>query len=172
MIFEGKNPGKASLSTSSFSINLNDGEGTEITAPSINKIVNIENSINKIKYENREVGNPELEAYITQDKNIFNNKYILIFKASDKTTGIKSIKIKEGRRDWKEIESPYLLQDQSRHSDISLQAMNYSGAGVMVNIARVPYDWKYFAKVTGIIVAVIIALLLILIIKKRNAKKK
>lgn len=171
LVFETKTKGEAVFSSDIFSLNLNDGLGTEIKAPAIDSsIVTINNTINHSKYESKIDSSPELEAYITRDPNISNNKYILIFKATDKETGIKSVKIKEGRTDWKEIESPYVLKDQSRHSYITVQAMNFNGAGVIVNIDKIPYDLEQFIDIFIIFVSILILCILIFI-KKKYAKK-
>jgi hypothetical protein len=169
LVFETKKSGLVDFSTSTFSFNLNDGQGTETEALPANIAINISNTINQVKYENKEDDNPELEAYITRDPNIFNNRYVLIFRATDKETGIKSVMIKEGIRDWKEIESPYLLKDQSRHSEIILKATNFSDRSVFVNIDQIPYNWKLLIK---ILIAILVIALGSLILKKIYAKKK
>jgi hypothetical protein len=171
LVFEAKNPGQIDFSTSTFSLNLNDGLGTEIQAPSAFISVKVGDFSNIFKYIADDNEIPELEAYVTRDPNIYNNKYVLVFKAYDRGTGIKSVMIKEGRSNWKEIESPYLLHDQSRHSTISLQAINFSGAGVSINIDGIPYDWKLLIKVASVIITIIIALS-VLILKKKYANKK
>ncbi len=172
LIFETKKPGLAEFSSSKLSLNLNDGFGTEIKISPINTSINVLNYINEYKYEiSDEHSSPELEAYITRDPNIFNNKYVLIFKASDKGSGIKSVTIKEGRRKWKEIESPYQLKDQSRHSQINLQAINYSGSGIIINIDKIPYNKKEIAKILVIISGAII-LFIFLGRKLHKIKKK
>jgi hypothetical protein len=171
LVFESKESGIVEFSTSSFSLNLNDGKGSEINAPNTFTHINIDNVVNKTTYQNTKKGTPKLEAYVTRDPSIHNNKYILIFNATDKETGIKNVKIKEGRRDWHEIESPYLLKDQSRHSSITLQAMNYSGGGVVVNIDKIPYEIDLIHYVVGIII-LIIFIFIIIKIKKIYVKNK
>ncbi len=172
LVFEAEShPGPVNFSTSIFPLYLSDGLGTEIDAPSAYSSINIGDFTDSSKYVNNSSGTPELEAYVTRDPNIFNDKYTLVFKAFDKETGIKSVMIKEGRRDWKEIESPYLLRDQSRHSMISLQAINFSGAGVSMNFNEIPYDWKPFARIASVIIIILI-LLLVLIIRRRYVNKR
>ncbi len=170
LVFETRKSGSVDFSTSTFSLYKNDGMGTEIKILPILKSIKINNIINKVRFENKNHQAPDLEAFIVQDQNIFNNKYTLIFKAIDKGTGIKSVMIKEGRRDWKEIESPYLLKDQARHSNITLQAINFSGAGTIINIDKIPYNWRFLSQI--IIVIVIIIVSSILIFKKIHGKKK
>ncbi len=170
LVFETRKPGLVDFSTSTFSLYKNDGLGTEIKILPILKSIKINNIINKVRFENKNHQAPDLEAFIVRDQNIFNNKYTLIFKASDKETGIKSVMIKEGRRDWKEIESPYLLKDQSRHSNITLQAINFSGAGTILSINKIPYNWRFLSQT--IIVIIIIIFSTIFIFKKIYGKKK
>jgi len=171
LVFEPKSKGMVEFSTSIFSLNLHDGLGTEISSPAISSAVEVNDFVHTIKYEGEKDHNPQIEAYITHDPNIYNNKYVLVFKASDKGTGIKSVKIKEGRHGWTEIESPYLLKDQSRHSPITLQAMNYGGSGIIINIDKIPYDWGRITDILMVIISIIFILGLI-IIKKRHVKNK
>ncbi|MFA6251402.1 MAG: cohesin domain-containing protein [Candidatus Paceibacterota bacterium] len=168
LVFEASKPGDADIITTTFVLNLNDGQGTEILVSPVHNSINIGNFVNNFKYENNTKKAPELEAYITRDPNIYNNKYILIFLANDKTTGIKNVMIKEGKRDWKEIESPYLLEDQSRHSLITLQATNFSGLSTVRNIDKIPYRWGILVP----ILVVIIVVISIFIIKKKYVHKK
>lgn len=170
LIFEVESSGSFDLSTSEFLLNLNDGLGTEVKIPPFKHKIIIEKFTRKIKYKSEEYGTPELVTYITRDPNIFNNKYTLIFKAFDKEVGIKNVKIKEGRKDWKEIESPYLLRDQSRHSKITLQATNFSGAGIIVNIDSIPYDWGYLLNMIIVIIAMLTIIIIIMIKKYVNKK--
>ena len=170
LVFEAKTKSEIHFSSSVFSLSKHDGLGTEIQAPSVDCKIIISDVFNHYNYENSVASDPELEAYIINDININNNKYTLIFKATDKETGIKSVKIKEGQNDWKEIESPYTLLDQSRHSDITLQAMNFSGSGIIVNINGEPYDREFL--VVSLFLIILILVLLFLIIKRIYNKKK
>jgi hypothetical protein len=171
LVFETKKPDQVNFYTSPFTLNKNDGQGTEFQVDPISSSIKVENFINRYKYENNSGGTPELEAFISRDKNIFDNKYTLFFKASDKETGIKSVMIKEGRSNWEEVESPYLLRDQSRHSQITVQALNFSGASIIVNIDKIPYNWNLLTKLILLVIISIVGLI-ILIIKKNHANKK
>lgn len=169
LVFEANKPGQVNFSTSSFYLNLNNGLGTETRSPITHSSINIGDFTNKIIYENKTETKPELVAYIVRDDSIYNNKYALVFNATDKETGIKSIMIKEGGREWKEVSSPYLLKDQSRHSNIVLQATNFSGVSTTINIDVIPYDWKSLIQAS--LIAIIVIVLLVLIIKKRYDHK-
>jgi len=88
---------------------------------------------------------------------------VIIFEAKDKGTGIKNVLIKEGNGEWKEATSPYLLEDQTRHSIITIQAINYSGSGVSINIDALPYS-KFLFK--NVLVFVFVLIFVLFIIKK------
>lgn len=169
LVFETKKPDQINFYTSLFTLNKNDGLGTEFQVIPISSSVKVTNFINRYKYENNSGGTPELEAFISRDQNIFDNKYTLFFKASDKETGIKSVMIKEGMANWKEVESPYLLRDQSRHSQITVQAINFSGASIIVNIDKIPYNWELLTKLILLVIISIVSSI-ILIIKKNHEK--
>ena len=77
--------------------------------------------------------------------------------------------IKEGNRDWKEIKSPYLLEDQTRHSMIALEAVNFSGASIVLVINPIPYT--LFAK-DNIVLLIVLIIVVFFIIKKIYDSKK
>lgn len=166
LVFEAKNSGKFNFSTNQFYLNLNDGLGSEISAPPTSLSLFIDNFKYRIKYEGEEVGTPMLDAYIVRDPNIYDNKYVLIFRAIDKDSGIKNVLIKEGLRGWREVVSPYLLLDQSRHSDISLQANNNKGVSVIMMINKIPIDYRY------LVIVISILIILFLIYEKRSLNNK
>lgn len=166
LVFQTKKVGQVDFSTTLFYLNLNDGLGTVIQAEPAYLSLNIDNFINNDIYENVGVGGPELEAYVTRDPNIYNNKYILVFRAYDKESGIKNVILKEGWGSWQEIKSPYLLHDQARHSDISLQATSNSGGSLIIKIDKIPYDWRF------IIVFLVLLILVIYIWEKRRVERK
>jgi hypothetical protein len=67
------------------------------------------------------------EIKISQDPNIFGGKYFIVFSTTDKQTGIDHYEVKEGKRNWKRAESPYLLEDQSLKSIIKVKAVDKAG---------------------------------------------
>jgi len=169
LVFEPTKEGNPEVTSSQFYTTLNDGLGTiDNIEPSSVKL-SVQNYSKKILYKTDNDVTPELSAYITRDPNLFNNQYVLIFDAKDRQTGIKEVLIKEGKRSWKKIESPYLLGDQTRHSIITLQAINYSGSGIAINIDPLPYNLYSVQNVSIVIVFLII---LVFIIKKVYEKYK
>jgi len=169
LVFEAKKEGSIYLSSLKTYTTLNDGLGTIDNILDHNIPLTIQNNYSSFVYKTPGDVSPELSAYITRDPNLFDDKYTLIFDAKDHQTGIKEVLIKEGKRNWKKIESPYLLEDQSRHSIITLQATNYSDSSIVMNIEGLPY--KIFT-VTNIIIAILSVIILLFIAKKVYEKYK
>lgn len=170
LVFQSTSPGKAYFSTINTSLNLNDGLGTEIKPTPAYLSIEVVDRPDNSQYTSTDESIPFLEANVIQDPNIYNGKYVLIFSASDKGSGVKNVMIKEGRRDWKVIESPYLLTNQSRINDISLVAVSYAGSAVSLYIPGIPYDWKSLIIVISI--TIIMVLCFYIFAKKKYAKKK
>jgi len=163
LVFEGEKPGVSSFSTSIFNLNLNNGEGTSITAQPSNGIIKIGDFVNNQKYNDKQNSLPTLDAYVIRDPNVYNNKYVLIFKAFDKSTGIKYVEIKEGNKSWVVVkDSPYLLKDQSRRSTIYVQAMNNQGASVVKTIEPIPY---HFFTTFNIFVVIFVIIILAIVVR-------
>lgn len=167
-VFESIKAGEILITTPPFTISLNDGLGTTQHIPAVTTKINIQNKSNKVVYEGSKESTPEIEAYITKDPNLFDNKYTLIFKAVDRGSGIKEVLIKEGSRGWKKINSPYVLEDQTRHSIIVLQASNYYGSTIVTTIEPIKFKFSLI----DYLIFVIILIILFVIIKKKYVNKK
>ncbi len=90
---------------------------------------------------------PELfEIKIYKDPLIFDGKYFIVFTTSDKQTGLDYFEIKEGERNWKRAESPYLLEDRELRSIIKVKAVDKSGneriAEHIPEIFKKPFSWQ------------------------------
>lgn len=172
LVFMAKNPSTSIISSSNAYVTLNDGLGTVVNIPNSDISLLIENRQNPYIYKTTNDVTPEIDAYVIRDPNLFNNKYTLVFDAKDRQTGIKEVLVKEGRRDWKKAESPYLLEDQSRHSLIAIQATNYSDASVSMSIEGIPRKLISPLSVSIVLFVLIILLLVVRkIYKLRNIKK-
>ena len=96
------------------------------------------------------------EIEIHQEPTIFEGKYFIIFSTTDKQTGIDYYQVKEGKRDWKKVESPYLLEDQNLKSTIKVKAVDKAGnEGIAEYIpSKKPFPWRTIILIvagTGII---------------------
>ncbi len=113
---------------------LNDGFGTPAKLTTKEAIITILSGIPETPQKEwqeeleKDIFPPELfEIEIHQDPSIFEGKYFLVFSTNDKQTGIDYYEIKEGKRDWKRAESPYLLEDQGLRSIIEVRALDKAG---------------------------------------------
>jgi hypothetical protein len=170
LFFKSNRAGEILFTTSDFTLNKNDGYGTEVIAPAISLSMVVNNQ-EYIEEENIEIQNdslPQIEASIVQDINLYNNKHVLIFEAKDKENGIDKVLIKEGNKNWKEIKSPYLLKDQSRQSIIVLKAINHSGQSTLISIDGLPKvnNWTNYIEFIFVIVFIIFIIYI-----KRKLKK-
>ena len=135
IFFEAKRDGIANLRFSEESqVLLNDGLGTLAkltTKGAVFTILPEKLEISKNEWqEELEKDNilPEsFEIEIHQTPAIFEGKYFIIFSTTDKQTGIDYYEVKEGKKDWKKGESPYLLDDQGLKSIIKVKAIDKAG---------------------------------------------
>jgi hypothetical protein len=89
---------------------------------------------------------------ISQNSNVYNGEYFLIFSTTDKGSGMAYYQVLEtpagagmGQNPtWVTATSPYLLQDQSLSSDIYVRAVNNAGNAIIVKVpARHPASpWR------------------------------
>ncbi len=114
---------------------LNDGLGTPtklITKGAVFTILSEEVKPPKDEWQEeleKDIIPPEpFEIEIHQDSTIFEEKYFIIFSTTDKQTGIDRYEVKEGKKDWQEASSPYLLEDQSLQSIIKVKAVDKAGS--------------------------------------------
>jgi len=113
---------------------LNDGLGTEadlkLGEAQYKILKEKEKSPEKVleKKLNEDKTPPEpFEILVLKDPQIFEGKYFIIFNTQDKQTGIDHYEVKEGDKDWKIAESPYLLEDQKLQSIIKVKAVDKAG---------------------------------------------
>jgi len=112
---------------------LNDGFGTKAKLTTQGAIFKILSEPGTLKDEWQEVIEednipPEpFKIEVHQEPLIFEGKYFIIFSTTDKQTGLDYYEVKEGEREWKEVESPYLLEDQALQSIIKVRAVDKAG---------------------------------------------
>jgi len=94
------------------------------------------------------------EIKISQDPNIFGGKYFIVFSTTDKQTGIDHYEVKEGKKNWKRTESPYLLEDQSLKSIIKVKAVDKAGNERIVEYLppQKPFPWWIAILFGGLII--------------------
>lgn len=128
MIFETYGEGSGTLSFPDVELYKNDGLGGIADV----KVENYDFTISSTKGTSQGL---EIDIYppesftpiIGNNEYIFDGKYFLAFHTQDKQTGVAYYEVKEGRRSWERVESPYLLHDQSLRSVIWVKAVDYAG---------------------------------------------
>lgn len=126
-----KTTGNLSINLFDLSIYKNDGAGTE--EKDSNKKLNISARELMSGEKNTKITlidkiSPEkFDVKLIQDKNIEDGKYVLIFEATDKGTGIKTYEVLEGKKLFKQVDSPYVLKNQRINERIYVKAIDYEG---------------------------------------------
>ena len=134
---------------------LNDGFGTPAELKTQEGVFNILSGVPETlkeewqeELEKDKISPEPFEIKVSQDPAIFDNKYFITFSTTDKQTGVDYYEVKEGERDWKRIESPYLLEDQTLTSIIKVKAVDKAGNEQIAEQLplRKPIPWqKIFA---------------------------
>ena len=116
---------------------------------------------------------------IARSPNAFNNNYFLIFTTQDKGSGIDHYEVQEilsnqpSLEDWKNADSPHLLEDQGLRKYIFVKAVDRAGnekiAGLKPRFQI--YPW-WFSWLIGVLVILILLLLVFVIIKTIGRKKE
>lgn len=159
---------------------LNDGQGTatpvELASYNLNISVQAPEQ-NVIAVETRDTEAPEkFDPLITRSQDLAGNKYVLIFYAQDKGSGIDHYEIKEGLWGFKRATSPYVLARQKLDHTILVKAVDRYGNFTIAKVSPVePAVWyeklPIFA-IIYIIVGVIILLMIRVLWRKIKTKRK
>lgn len=118
---------------------------------------------------------------ISQDPNIFNNRWFISFATTDKQSGIDHYEIQETKSgsldsgNWKTATSPYELQDQELHSFVYVIAIDRQGNERIIKVfPRRPLSWtqQYGSQVVAILLLVTAAGAMYYRRRKYNALQK
>ncbi len=161
---------------------MNDGKGTSVstTVDVLTLTINPSDAVQISTTNTKADDNPpaQFTYQVVRDVNLFDNKWVIIFLAQDKESGIAHYEIQESKDGvidqdkWIRVTSPYLLQDQSRQSYIFLKAVdkagNYTLATIQPLAGREWYESQAFLFILISGGMILLGLLLIIIFKKRN----
>lgn len=134
VVLEAQKVGSFSINLNDIKVTKNDGQGTLISLPSKSLTVGVIGQKSNEKYVSNDSLKPEIIYEIVRDPNLYNGMNTLVFSASDNDSGVKSVWIKEGRRNFKLIQSPYLLEDQSMRGIIILRVSDNNNNEAIVRI--------------------------------------
>ncbi len=172
-----KYDGNFNINLSQSSLFKNDGLGTEEIKENKNLNLQVRNLFpgennNKLNWQDKTA--PEyFEAILVKDENISENKYVIIFEAIDKGSGIRSYDILEGKKLFEQVESPYVLKNQKINEKIYVKARDYYGNERVVRVDvpnRLCFGIKCFNQ--NIVIPIItFVFLLFLFIWRKQAKE-
>jgi hypothetical protein len=167
LVFAGKNPGAAVISTAHVHVTRNDGQGTLESAEDDRVSFAVSAATSPSVYKTDDSTAPTISASVVNEKDLYDGKATLIFSAADKQSGIDRVELQEGNGTWKAVESPYLLQDQSRKGILSLRAYDVAG-----NVATITIGATASHTTGAAIILIIITLILLYVIYKKSKHKK
>lgn len=136
VIFLGTNEGNSDVSFGdNTEIFLSDGKGTRTTLTKKPLTISILPTPKDIAPKDEWLASKEedktspkfVEAIISKDARIFDNKYFVSFFAVDTGSGIAYYEIKEGDTDFRRAESPHILSDQTLQTNITIKATDNAG---------------------------------------------
>jgi len=140
--------GSDALTISDARVLLHDGEGTEVVTQTDLLTLHVDEKITmeELVFEEDDQEPPELfTPFLTEDPDIFEGDYILIFATQDKGSGIDRYEVRETRKrlpappsayglgkdeeaeEWKIVESPYVIMDQTLESFIYIRVIDRAG---------------------------------------------
>ena len=129
---------------------LNDGLGTKSKITLKDLKLNISGTESQ-EINQKIIDNTKPDTFlpeISQDINLFDNKWFVVFVAQDKGLGIDKYEIRESRytlfnfSKWLDAESPYVLLDQNLSSYISIKAIDQAGNYRIVKLSpQNPIPW-------------------------------
>lgn len=156
LVFEGRAPGVGHITTHGMHITANDGNGTLYSIPDTEVAIPVSGETNSSVYALQDTHRPTLVASVVTDKKLYDGRATLIFTASDKESGVDRVEVQEGNHASVVATSPYLLEDQSRTSVITVRAYDISG-----NVTTVTINPVYTAETIGYILLSFIALIVL-----------
>ena len=166
--FKAKESGGGSVEIHDSKVLLNDGQGT----PASLSISSFQLNINDVgrRYINDarspDIDSPELfTPEISRDPNIFDGKWFLVFATQDKGSGIDHYKVCEKIKTTCVIaESPYVLQNQSLDRKIFVKAIDKNGNERIVMLPPKFAPW-YKKPMMGMILTLLALVVLLLVVK-------
>lgn len=129
VVFQTKKSGVGSIKFGEVVGLLNDGNGSKIIIKKSPLNFSVSNLAATSFVSKIEDGEPpeDFKPVIGNDPEIFGGKYFLVFTTQDKGVGIDHYEVREGFwGKYEEVESPYLLQDQSLNKKVYVRAVDKS----------------------------------------------
>jgi hypothetical protein len=105
----------------------NDGNGTPAIVTVASGKITTGSSTTETAYSLNDTIPPEpFTPLVSQDPNLYDGKYFVVFTTQDKQSGINHYEVKEDKT-WVTTTSPYLLTDQTRAHTLYIKAVDNAG---------------------------------------------
>jgi hypothetical protein len=131
VVLRAKAAGTAKVSLSGGNTFLNDGLGTKTSVPDRTFSLNIKKATEgrePYKISVKDINPPEnFKIELLKDPNLFEGKWVILWGAQDKGSGIASYNVVEGRKVFKQVSSPYPLENQRLNEKIYVKAYDHEG---------------------------------------------
>ncbi|MEI7810043.1 MAG: hypothetical protein WCI41_00590, partial [bacterium] len=124
----GNKEGNASISFDNQEMYSNDGLGTMLGSSSNLLAINVGNKIAPSIIKSTDTVPPQhFSIFLSNNSNMYDGKYFLLFETTDKESGVDHYEVKEGDLGWKEGASPYLLTNQPPTGTIYIKVFDKAG---------------------------------------------
>ncbi len=171
VVLKAKNEGLVNLNLKNLMVTKNDGEGSPISVKNQTMSIKISNTGEVEKYTAVDNERPEVNYEIVTDPNLFDGKKTLVFSAIDSKSGLKDVYIKEGFKDFRPADSPYLLEDQSLRGIILLKVTDNAGNETLVKIKPTLAAYLPNNSLVMLILVILIFIIGVFYIKNKNNKQ-
>ncbi len=138
IVLRAKETGVAKITLSGASTFLNDGLGTEEKVIDKTLSFGIKKAISgkePYKISVKDVNAPEdFTVELLKDDNLFEGNWALVFTGRDLGSGLKEYEVLEGHKVFKQVTSPYLLENQRLNEKIYVRAIDNEGNIKLVRV--------------------------------------
>lgn len=183
LVLETRQAGEAVIATTDDRILLNDGFGAEaaLRRSPLTLTVSEEAPLPPFLLPFDEDPPEPFTPVVSQDPNIFDGAWFVAFTTADKGSGIDHYEVRESRRlfglfrigDWRGAESPTVLKDQSRRSQVSVKAVDKAGHEQIATLPPpYPLPWYERPEFLGIIIGLALALIILRRLWRKQRKPR
>lgn len=118
----------------------------------------------------KDIVKPEfVEATISRDSRLFNNQYFVSFFATDADSGVAYYEIKEGDGDFKRVQSPYILPDQTLTTKITIKVVDNTGNETIISPEIGPEPKSSITMYLVFVIALLSILIVAFIVFRRKS---
>lgn len=185
VFFQNEGFQNGTIELSDAAAHLNDGEGTEteVLLSDFQFSASLGEAEELQKEQVVDSKLPEsFDLLITQDPNLYEGQYVLIFTAQDKQSGIDYYEIAEissgiwhkffaPEKNWVVIESPYLLSDQDLKSYIYVRAVDKTGNERIESLGPQNAKTQMNRQIIWLIIILVLLLFVVLLFFNHLTKK-